>query len=241
MNYKELNDYILEHTYDGPLEKTKMDYRIHVDKYGKDPDNKTKQLERLLLYARLLNQQFEEECIQKYDILHRRRRSSSSTLFDAASNRFGFSTPISTPVSQENALYDKLKDIPDFNDLLNAYMEKGKIINDATLARKANLSKDAISRMRNGKTRPKRDYLWALSFALKLELHTEVVNLFLAADRNLFARKELDEKSMERETCIRYLLEKKIFNIDDVNIRLSENNMKPLGTKVRVEEVPNYN
>lgn len=101
---------------------------------------------------------------------------------------------------------------------------------DAEIARRANLDKSTLSRMRAELLPPNRNYLWPLSFALKTNFG-QAKQLFEAGGLCLDSMYHMTEEEKKREEFLRKCLAEGEYDVMKINIELYERRWKLLGTQ----------
>lgn len=107
-------------------------------------------------------------------------------------------------------------------------MKKGET--DAEIARRANLNKSTLSRLKAESIPANRNYLWSLSFALKANI-AQAEQLFAAGGLCFESTYHLSDEEKRREEFLKKCMESGKNNVIEINIKLYEMGYKLLGTK----------
>lgn len=106
-------------------------------------------------------------------------------------------------------------------------MKKGET--DAEIARRANLNKSTLSKLKKELIPANRNYLWSLCFALKTNLE-QAEQLFAAGGLCFESTYHLSFEEKRREEFLRKCMEFDKHNVIEINIELYEMGYKLLGT-----------
>ena len=106
-------------------------------------------------------------------------------------------------------------------------MKKGET--DAEIARRANLDKSTLSKLKKESIPANRNYLWSLSFALKANI-AQVEQLFAAGGLCFESTYHLSGEEKRREEFLKKCMESGKHNVIEINIELYEMGYKLLGT-----------
>ena len=90
---------------------------------------------------------------------------------------------------------------------------------DAAVARKANLNKTTLSRIIRESIPANRNYLWCLCFALELNL-MQSKKLFASAGLWMNSSYHLSDQEKEREEFLKECINKKQYNVIELNVEL---------------------
>lgn len=150
--------------------------------------------------------------LQEYIDLH-----TETVVFKLSEPNFSFSEQLQ---QTELELFIKEKRKPTFSQLLFSYIDK-QGVSDSDLYKKACIDRRHFSKIRsNPDYRPKKSTVLALALALELT-ENEVNELLSSAGYDLSDSDTFD-------LVIQFCLEKKIYNLDDVNEALEYFQLKPL-------------
>ena len=158
--------------------------------------------------------------------------SSNSSVYNYSPGRLSYSTHI----TDINAFILNVPKRPSFTDVYNRFVRDKNLseLSDSAICLRGNLNSYSLTNLRKGKVgNSARDDLYALSIALTLDID-ETEELFNSYGMSTYGDKKNTSNDMNRENCIRYFIENKIFDIHELNNALDLLGFKSLGNNSRI-------
>lgn len=121
---------------------------------------------------------------------------------------------------------------PKFRDVFEKFRLEKSAGNYREICRKANLREDTLSKLRSASINPNRDYLWALSIAMKLNLD-ETEELFQSCG---LSTKGNDSRMLPieeaRERAFEFFIKEEMYCIKTINRELAKRGYANLGNLI---------
>lgn len=115
-----------------------------------------------------------------------------------------------------------------FEEVLDKFKIQKNAGSYAEICRNSGIREDTLSRMRRESINANRDYLWALSIGLKLDMN-EAEELFASCGQSVYGRYRLQEAELTRELAFEYFIKNKIYDIGYINEILHKQKILILG------------